>query len=697
MTFFRRGSKCVSGLVVVALVSGHAAGAAAQTAGTAFTFQGRLTDAGTPSDGPFDFRFILYDAPVGGSQVGPVVLQDDVVVVAGLFTVPLDFGPGHFAGSARFLEIAVRPGASTGAYTLFGTRQELKPAPQSVFSQAAPWTGVTGKPAGFADNVDNDLLGSSVCALNHVMKWNGAAWACAPDVDTNTTYTATSGIQLAGTTFSPVYGGDGTLPFIARSDHTHFGQSWTGSTATALWITNTGTAVIGQSSGNVAAILGWSTATSGSNAHGVRAESSSSTGNGVLGISNATSGAPAGVRGQAISNDGTGVFGSATATQGANYGVRGSSPSGLGIGVLGESTATGGAGRGVVGTTQSLGLGVGVAGYAAGTSGQTYGVYGESASTQGIGVVGWQTSSTGGIGIQGRSNVGGIAVEGIAPGTGVHGVTTGSAGGGARGVWAHASSTVGSPTALYAEHVAPSGSAVLGASYGTGNNVGVYGVSSGSAGGVGVLGQVITNAAGATTVGIRGIQGPAPTAYAGYFDGRVQVTTTLSKGAGSFKIDHPLDPENKYLYHSFVESPDMMNVYNGNVVTDGEGFAVVELPEWFEALNRDFRYQLTVVDGADERGFVQVKVARKIAGNRFAVRTSAPRIEVSWQVTGIRKDPFAERNRIPVEEAKPEGERGTYLHPEAWGVPSSKGLDERARPRLDDLKSPRDADPTSGS
>src|SRR6202023_673525 len=86
--------------------------------------------------------------------------------------------------------------------------------------------------------------------------------------------------------------------------------------------------------------------------------------------------------------------------------------------------------------------------------------------------------------------------------------------------------------------------------------------------------------------------------YAGYFAGNANVTGnlsvggTLSKAAGSFKIDHPLDPENKYLYHSFVESPDMMNIYNGNVVLDANGQAIVQMPDWFEALNQDFRYQL---------------------------------------------------------------------------------------------------------
>ncbi len=84
------------------------------------------------------------------------------------------------------------------------------------------------------------------------------------------------------------------------------------------------------------------------------------------------------------------------------------------------------------------------------------------------------------------------------------------------------------------------------------------------------------------------------TGRAAYFSGDVYVNGTLGKAGGGFKIDHPLDPANQYLQHSFVESPDMMNVYNGNIRTDANGEATVMLP-LFEALNRDFRYQLTVI------------------------------------------------------------------------------------------------------
>jgi hypothetical protein len=126
--------------------------------GTAFTYQGRLNDGGTAATGIYDFQFTLHDAPAAGSQIGSALVRDDVAVASGLFTVTLDFG-AVFGGEARFVQIEVRPGASGGAYTALGARQELTPAPNAVFSSTSPWAGLTGKPAGFADDVDNDSGG----------------------------------------------------------------------------------------------------------------------------------------------------------------------------------------------------------------------------------------------------------------------------------------------------------------------------------------------------------------------------------------------------------------------------------------------------------------------------------------------------------------------------------------------------------
>ncbi|MBS0196219.1 MAG: hypothetical protein JSR77_05620 [Planctomycetes bacterium] len=158
-------------------------------------------------------------------------------------------------------------------------------------------------------------------------------------------------------------------------------------------------------------------------------------------------------------------------------------------------------------------------------------------------------------------------------------------------------------------------------------------------------------------------------------NGSVSVIGSLSKGGGSFKIDHPLDPENKYLYHSFVESPDMMNIYNGNVTTDADGYATITMPDYFEALNRDFRYQLTVIDESDEMEvFLWAKVVREVKDNQFTLRSSRGNLKVSWQVTGIRKDAWAEKNRIPNSVDKVGPEKGKYLHPEAFGKPASRGM-----------------------
>jgi hypothetical protein len=165
--------------------------------------------------------------------------------------------------------------------------------------------------------------------------------------------------------------------------------------------------------------------------------------------------------------------------------------------------------------------------------------------------------------------------------------------------------------------------------------------------------------------------------YAGYFYGLLHATSATAS-VKAFQIDHPLDPENRYLYHSSVESPDMMNVYNGNVTLDGRGQAWVALPDYFQALNRDFRYQLTCIGG-----FAPVYVAQKISGNRFRIAGGNPGLEVSWQVTGIRQDPIAETHRISVEKIKQPENRGKYLNPEAYGQPKSMGIHYVDREKLE--------------
>ena len=97
------------------------------------------------------------------------------------------------------------------------------------------------------------------------------------------------------------------------------------------------------------------------------------------------------------------------------------------------------------------------------------------------------------------------------------------------------------------------------------------------------------------------------------------------------------------------------------MVAASSAFTAQGTLSWFEALKRDFRYQLTVIGQ-----FAQAIIGAEIQSGQFTIRTSAPNVKVSWQVTGVRRDAWAEANRIPVEEEKPAGEKGNYLHPELF-------------------------------
>jgi hypothetical protein len=186
---------------------------------------------------------------------------------------------------------------------------------------------------------------------------------------------------------------------------------------------------------------------------------------------------------------------------------------------------------------------------------------------------------------------------------------------------------------------------------------GVFGISED---GNGVAGM--TSADAQQDFNVAAVRGESANGLAGLFVGKVRVAGELSKSGGGFTIDHPKDPENQYLSHSFVEAPDRLNVYSGNVTTDDDGNARVALPSYFEDLNTDFRYQLTVIGD-----FAAAVVAEEVKDNEFAIRTDRGQVKVSWQVTGVRQDAWAKANRIEPEQQKVNQERGKYLHPELFG------------------------------
>jgi hypothetical protein len=342
--------------------------------------------------------------------------------------------------------------------------------------------------------------------------------------------------------------------------------------------------------------------------------------------------------------------------EGGSFGLYGQSSSTNSTGVRGVSN-TGPYASGVSGTTST---GAGVYGFSSGGTGQ--GVSGQSTALNGTGVIGTANNGGSARGVFGFSQGGsGVFGFGLQYGgsflgtTGVQGVSSALNSAGVKGV---ANSGVvahgvegrsSSGTGVFGESTALSGNGVFGVAN---NGTGVRGS---SASGYGVAG-FSTNG-----FGVYGESGKV----AGQFIGNVVVSGTLSKTAGNFRIDDPIDPGHKYLQHSFVESPDMMDVYNGNVTTDGRGFATVAMPHWFQALNRSFRYQLTILGHAPWD--TQARIWNEIRNNRFTMRTNRPRVKVSWQVTGIRHDPYANAHRIQVVVPKSKGEQGKYLRPELYG------------------------------
>jgi TGF-beta propeptide len=196
---------------------------------------------------------------------------------------------------------------------------------------------------------------------------------------------------------------------------------------------------------------------------------------------------------------------------------------------------------------------------------------------------------------------------------------------------------------------------------------GIFSGGSGTNGGDGVVGYPGKDQNGDFT----------PFSFAGNFQGNVNVTGSVTSSAKNVKIDDPRDPANKYLVHASVESSEMMNIYTGNITTDAQGEARVKLPEWFEALNTDFRYQLTVIGQ-----FAQAIVSSEVQNHEFAIRSSVPNVKVSWQITGVRQDAFAKAHPLVVEEEKEPRLKGFYIHPELYGAPAEKQTEWARHPQM---------------
>ena len=141
-------------------------------------------------------------------------------------------------------------------------------------------------------------------------------------------------------------------------------------------------------------------------------------------------------------------------------------------------------------------------------------------------------------------------------------------------------------------------------------------------------------------------------------------------GAKNFIMDHPLDPANKTLQHSCLEGPEVLNVYSGSITLDEDGTAIVNLPDYFEAINKDYRYQLTAIGGAAP----SLHIAEEIVDNTFKIGGGVAGMKVSWEVMGVRNDPYFRDNPYQVVKEKTAAQKGKYFYPQGYGESTDKSM-----------------------
>ena len=615
------------------MVIAYVAGADPLT--STFTFRGELSAGGVPAAGAYDIRFRLYDTLAGGVQVGPTLCVDNSILVDGRFSAALDFGM-VFDGAQYFLEVDVRPdtgldcGDATGMTTL-APRQAILVAPNAAYSINAS-NAVNATTAATASNATNAATAANALLLN-----GQAAEFYQNAANLTGSVPAAS---LAG-----AY--SGTLTF-SNAANTYAGN---GAALTALNATNlaTGTLPTARLSGTYSSALTFNNA------------------------ANAFTGNGAGLTSLNASNISTGTINDARLSSN--------------VATLNTPNAFGDFTNSFAG---NVGIGTATPAYPlnfANTLGDKISLFGTAADHYGFGIqtnqlqihtnnsladvifgYGNSAALTETMRIQGDGRVG-IGTQ--APdNTMLHAFTTTrlSSGtfetnfAGGVGVWGIANGTTLDTVAGAFISYSNAGTGVYAiAEANTGVTYGVRAYTdSNAANAVGVFGQALRSGA---NFGVYGQAGGA-SSFGVYANGRLGAS-----GTKSFMIDHPLDPENKFLLHYSMESPEVLNVYSGITPLDANGEAWILLPDYFASINIDPRYMLTSIGGPAP----MLHVATEVEGNRFKVAGGTPNGKVSWEVKAKRNDRFVEVYGAPVERLKVGGEKGTYLRPELYGQPESKG------------------------
>lgn len=665
--------------LAVGLMWGDAA-VAAPVSG-AFSYQGVLNFSGSAFTGSADVRFELFDGAVTGSQVGSTLQLSNLAVAGGLVTAELDFGPGVFAGEARWLRISVRTPPWNGLgveppFTELTPRQAVNPAPYALYAlsgnpgpvgpqgpagPAGPTgaEGPVGPPGPTGETGPQGPIG-----LTGPQGATGATGATGPQ--------GPQGVQ------GPV-GPAGASPWGLTGTITHYTAGFVGinSTTPSSNLEVRGTMVARVPSGN--ASLRFSPSSAGYNVDPelVIGDASMGTGantnfhisrNANFQTSDDT------FRSIDVAEESSSLF----LDNAGDFTFRYSDPATAAITWLDRLFIDGSTGRvgintispsnplsvqdiggiivgdDVTGSTNlSMFLSAAANGYAVIEAVESAGsLWGNLLFNPSGGRVAFGTTSPSANKVtidDGGFNTALRIDTDVVGGLGIDANSTATTGNGVAGDFSTASNA---GTGVYAL-----ASNTAGATYG------VRGITSSTgAGAAGVRGEAATGSN--TNYGVYG-QAAGATAFGVYANGRLGAS-----GTKSFMIDHPLDPENKVLLHYSAESPEVLNIYSGNVQADGAGEAWITLPDYFEAINSDPRYILTSVGGPAP----MLHVAVKVQNNMFKIAGALPNAEVSWEVKAKRTDRFVTQRGAPVERMKTGVEQGKYIEPALYGKPESMGV-----------------------